>query len=550
MFFQLESLPKYIIRLCILSYLLIPSYSNCYSEVITYSSPGDLTNVPHLKESADYTVKVNGQASFVYESDNSWDGGGIESPRKKQEKASFTNFDFKDETVTVEVMCNFTVNNVTIRPKSDSVSFLQTGNTISFKLNKSKYISIEVNDRKRPLFIFADSLETAPAANISYGPGIHNIGTKCPVAGNQTIYLAGGAVVVGSFYCSGNNLKIRGRGILNCGSVTSAEWQLDQKTSPLAAVTTMAGYELDGITIVNSPGWHVNGYGNNTKFTNLKCIAWAGMTDGPHLNGNALMKHCFIFNNDDALISNIGNNNTFQDCVVWKGPYGRCMVSLSNNSQSTLLWENVDIIGNESLQSTLKGKMIAIIETTAATKQNFTFRNVRIEGQAIDKAGLINIDAQGTSVIKNINIENISTELLRTGASNTEGTINKATGASIDGVHFRCVKMNGTLITSLAQAHIQTIGSVLNVDFDNSCLLTTIDNVIENRNIKVYSKNNKLYIDSGDEKINTISLYNCIGSNVKNGRPSEIEISNLPIGIYIVDAEMDGSHFFCKFLKR
>jgi len=532
--------------------LFLFNYQSCYSELKTYSSPGDLSNVPHLKESTDYTVKVNGESSFVYESDNSWDGDGIESSRKKEDKASFTNFDFKNESVTVEVTCNFTVNSLIIRPKNDSISFTQIGNTISFTLSKSKYLSIEVNDRLRPLFIFADSLETAPNAAITYGPGIHNIGTKFQVSGNQTIYIAGGAVVVGSFYCSGNNLKICGRGILNCGSVLSAEWDLDHTKSPLAAVTTLAGYELNGFTIVNSPGWHVNAYGSNTKFINLKCIAWAGLSDGPHLNGNSLMKHCFIFNNDDALISNIGNNNTFRNCVVWKGPYGRCMISLQNNSQSTLLWEDIDIIGNESLLGNLKGKTIAIIETTAGIKQNFTFRNIRIEGQAADKAGLIYIDSEGSSEIKNIYLDNITTELLRTSAVNTEGTINQATGGRIDGIHFKCVKMDGALINSLTDAHVQMTGGVLNIDFDNtSCTNTLIKKVCDNNKLRVYSNQyNKLQVDLDDIKIKNISLFNSIGNNVKSGRLTDIEVSNLPVGVYIVQAEAEGIHYFCKFIKQ
>jgi hypothetical protein len=468
--FRLKAASKFLTQFCIVLILFIFNYFNGYSEIKTYSSPGDLTNVPHLKQSSDYTVKVNGQSSFVYESDNSWDGGGKPSIIKMQDKAAFTNFDFINETVTVEVTCNFTINNVTIRPKNDNITFKQAGNTISFLLSKSKYLSIEVNDRKRPLFIFADNLETPPVADIVYGPGIHNIGTKFQVASNQTIYIAGGAVVVGSFLSSGSNLKICGRGILNCGSVSWTEWKLDKTKSPLSTSSTLTGFELNGFTIVNSPGWHVNAYGQNTNFTNLKCIAWAGMTDGPHLNGTSLMKHCFIFNNDDALISNQRDNNTFRDCVVWKGNYGHCMISLNDNSQSNLLWEDIDIIGDEANLDFKVGKMMAITtrETGKATKQNFTFRNIRIEGQLPDKAGLIYIAAKGSSVIKNVTFENITTELLRTTADNTEGSINQTPGASIDGIHFKCLRMNGTLINSLEEAHVKVIGDVKNIDFDNS----------------------------------------------------------------------------------
>lgn len=545
---------KYFIKLGIALILVIFTHIDSYSEVVVYPSPGDLTGVPNLNQSIDYTVKVNGQSSFVYETLNTWDGDGTASAIRMESKVAFTNFDFKNETVTVEITCNFTINTVTIRPKNDNVAFIINDNTISFTLSKSTYLSVEVNNRLKPLFIFADSLETSPIANLTFGPGIHNIGPKYPLAANQTVYIAGGAVVNGTFTSNGSNLKIIGRGIVNSGSVLRNDWLNDKTFSPLAAVGSggLTAFTMSGITMVNSPGWHVNAYGTDCSFTNLKCIAWNGMTDGPHLNGTSLMEHCFIFNNDDALITNQKDNNTFRDCVVFKGPYGRPMITWGDNSQSNLLWEDIDIIGNQSPMSVLWAKMFSIITnaTGKSIKQNITVRNVRIEGQIATKAGFICIDANGTTAVKNVTFENITTELLRTTAPNTEGTLVAAAGASIDGVHFKCVKMNNNLITSLEQAHIQPIGSVLNVDFDNTCSLTAIQNLIDNRNIKVYSKYNKLQIDFGDLSINNVSLYNCVGMYMKSGKLNEIEISNLPIGVYLVKTEVEGSHYFAKFMKK
>jgi len=543
-------------KITLLIFFVVLSCPNTFATLITYGSPGDLSTVPHLKQSSDYTVTVNGKSSFVYETDNSWDGGGVSGSMRMQKKAAFTNFDFLNETVNVEVTCNFTVNSVTIRPKIDNIAFTQTGNKISFSLSSSKYLSIEVNDRLNPLFLFADSVLTPPTTDITYGPGIHNIGTKCPVPANTSIYIAGGAVVVGSFLGAGDNIKIYGKGVLNCGSVLSAEWLLDKLKSPLAADSTATsfGYEMHGFTIVNSPGWHVNAYGNEQMFSNLKCIAWAGMTDAPHLTNKSLMRHCFIFNNDDALICNQGSNANFKDCVVWKGPYGRCMISLQNNSQSNILWEDIDVIGNESPLNQLKAKMIAIVEVTSGTKTNYTFRNIRIEGQLENKAGFFVIDAQGTSIIKNVILENITTELLRTTAADIEGTINKATTAKIDGVHFKCVRMNGTLITSLAQAQIGNPAAALNVNFVNAaCINTDVEEVnesIESNNMQFYSSNGKLKYNMVDVNIKTVNIFNSMGAKVKSGKIENIDIDNLPVGVYHINAEADGANYAGKFLKQ
>ena len=549
-------------RLCvgcsIISILLLCNIFTGFAELKTYSSPGDLANVPNLKQSSDYTITVNGKTSFVYETENTWDGkvegkfvpGSIRS----QKKAAFTNFDFKNETVTVQVTCNFTVNSVNIRPKSDSVAFTRNGNVISFTISKSKYLSVEVNDRLKPLFIFADSIETPPTVNITYGPGIHVIGPKFVVPGNQKVYIAGGAVVVGSFYCTGNNFKIYGRGLLNGGAVSSAEWQLDKTHSPLSGLQNGAsGYEIHGITMVNAPGWHINAFGGNQNFSNVKCIGWAGMTDGPHLNGNGLLKHCFIFNNDDCLISNIGSNNTFIDNVVWKGPFGRCMVSLANNDQSNVVWDDVDVIGNEAGLNVFHGKMMAIIETTAGLKQNFTFKNIRIEAQETNKAGLICINVEGTAVVKNINFENISTELLRTTAANTEGTIKQFNGGIVDGVHFKFLRMNGVLVDSLQEAHIQNVGAVPHVDFDNTVKITPPKDTIPEPSVfKILANKstNTIDIKYGNKVITKTIIYNSYGAMMNEYNTSQINITNFSTGIYIARVEIEGQMFVGKFLRQ
>ena len=534
--------------------VMLFSYQYCFSTVNTYSSPGDLSLVPHLKQSTDYTVTVNGKSSFVYESDNSYDGGLVPTSIRSQKKAAFTNFDFANETVTVKVSCNFTVNTVDIRPKNDSVTFTRSGNTITFTLTKSKYLSVEVNDRLKPLFIFADSLETPPAASLVFGPGIHNIGSKFPIASEQTVYIAGGAVVVGSFISNGKNLKICGRGILNSGTVLNAEWNLDKNLSPLAAVGgTLNAYELNGITIVNSPGWHVNAYGPDCKFNNLKCIAWAAQTDGPHLNGTSTMTHCFIFNNDDALITNKGDNNFFRDCVVFKGPYGRPMISFGDNSQNNLLWDNIDIIGNETAVGVLWGKMftIATSATGASVKQNLVIKNIRIEGQLANKAGFICIDANGTTTVRNVLFENITTELLRTTAINLEGSLIEAPGATIDGVTFKGVNMNGTIISSLTQGAIQAVGSPINVKFDNAILTESqIVKFVDSTQLKIFiNKEHQLKIEAGDLTFDNVSIYNSIGYLVKKGKLSTIDTQSLNKGIHFVQTENKGNVYFGKFIK-
>jgi len=562
---QLNSLNIPFLKTGILALFFLFSCINSFATVKTYGSPGDLSLTPHLKQSADYTVTVNGRSSFVYETDNYWDGGGNPIIRRMETKAAFTNFDFGNEVANVEVTCNFPINSVTIRPKSDNVSFTQTGNKISFSISKSKYLSVEINDRLKPLFIFADSLFVPPVAPaITYGPGIHNIGPQVALAPNQTVYIAGGAVVNGSFTSKGGGLKIVGRGILNCGGIAWSDWLLDKTLSPIAAVGgTMSGYELRGFTMVNAAGWYTNAYGPLCNIQDLKCIAWCGNSDGPHLNGDSKMTHCFIFNNDDALISNKGDNNTFRDCVVWGGYWGHTMISLADNSQDNLLWEDIDIIGAQPDLTFKVGKMISI-ETSldkptvppTAIKNHLTFRNIRIEGQLPDKAGLVYMGVLGTSVIKNVLIENVTTELLRTTDVDAEGTIEiMDAGAKIDSITFKGLRMNGTLISKLYPARIKLygVGGVMptHVIFDNTGY-TGIEEVFTSNNtpLKVYVSNNRLRIEADNVTFNSFSVFNIVGAKVKSGSMFDNDISNLPAGIYNVLAEVDGVNYVGKFLKQ
>ena len=85
-----------------------------------------------------------------------------------------------------------------------------------------------------PLFIFADPPETdtptAGAPGVHYfGPGVHDIGFQYRVKAGETVYLAGGALVKGSLYCEGADVKVLGRGIL-----TDRKLMLERVRSALA----------------------------------------------------------------------------------------------------------------------------------------------------------------------------------------------------------------------------------------------------------------------------------------------------------------------------
>ena len=443
--------------------LVLAGGAQAHSQVTIYPAPGDLSTVEHLRESVDYSVAINGHSCFVYESENYWQ----HDARMAADKLAFAIFDLKGGPATVEVNCKFDVKTVKIRPASDNVQFTRDGNKITFTATGSKQLSIEVNDRKRPLFIFASEPEQ-PDTNAQhyFGPGVHHIGAKYPVKANERVYLAGGAVVEGTFLCEGENIKISGRGIVSAGQWTREEWKLDHQLSLITHTTggNHDHHEYSGVVLLNSPGWFVNGYGQYLTCSNLKVIGWGGNTDAPHLNGHSTFEHSFIFNNDDSLISNKGDDNTFRDCVVWKGPWGHPMVSLNPSNQKDMLFEDIDIIADEqrnkygTIAITFGGGSVKTVHGSG-TRQNYTYRNIRIEEPRT--AIQLKLDVGEGSRFENVRLENITAA----GQLPFEGMLNASNGGVIDHISFKNVQLNGVVITNLAGANLTSQGTVTNVTF-------------------------------------------------------------------------------------
>ncbi len=423
-----------------------------------YPPPGDLSTIANLKQSGDFTVKVNGRPCFVYESAKYFKhpkGWG----NRPQTTVSFTSFAFSGEPVTVAVTCNDAVNTCTIRPKSAGMTYTQNGNTITFTLKSPQKLSVEVNDQKRPLLIVAEAPDVPDKlATHYYGPGVHKVGTKKEIKEGESVYIAGGAVVEGTFLCTGNNNKFRGRGIFSSGYISWDAWNADSSVCMFTypKFKSVTKNEFEGLFLLNSPGWYHRGQLVDSTVKNIKFIAWNGNTDGLHLGGNSLMEDCLFFQNDDCLIGNSGNNNTWRNCVIWKGNYGRPIVSLVSKTVANYLWENIDIIGFDGREPAVLLRNFRNQGT--ASIDGFVIRNVRVESPRICR--LFSITAKNMNV-KNVLIENVSTET----TIEEEGLITASDGGSVEGIKFSNLKLAGKPVASLNASKIKTSGPVSNLTF-------------------------------------------------------------------------------------
>lgn len=441
--------------------------------LVTYPSPGSLTSVTGLSQSPDYTVQVNGINSFVYRSSNVRTNG----PRRPEAGASFTNFSFSNQSVTVVVTCTCTVSSATIRPLDYGVQPVINGNTVTFTLSTPRKLSVEINGRSNPLFIFADAPETnvptqgSPGV-VYFGPGVHNIGANYAIQSNQTIYLAGGAVVAGTLRApdDSTNITIRGRGILAGGNVP---WVSGADHPGSIWVLGVTGLTVEGITIVDSPGWTIRTAFRSADIDiqNTKHVNWIVNTDGPWSFGDdVLVANNFIFNNDDATVIHKGSNITFRDNIIWSGILGRAI----------MLWDlpktNVNILNNIVIGRGGTQEPVIELEPSGRADTGLS-QNVTFDGFVVEQHGWRFITADVVAGgWQNLKFKNV--RVFNRNAA--EGSITGTSAFGINGLEMQNVWFGGRLIASLSQANLTTNSYVQNVTFPNPAIYDLISNNFDN----------------------------------------------------------------------
>jgi hypothetical protein len=292
------------------------------SEVVTYPAP------PGEPLSQDFEVWADGKPVDVYTArvldppfaGKQWDYGG---------PYSFANFDMSGP-VSVRIVSKRSLRETVIRPQTAEVELkVEDDHTLILKLRGPRKLSIEPEGKKRPLLLFANPLQNdMPKPDdpgvIYFGPGVHKAGA-IEVGDNQTLCLAGGAVVKGAVIARGSNIRICGRGILD-GS--DYEW----RKGPHHVTVGIYGSNvtLSGITIRGSSHWTIVPRGSrHVTIRNVKlCNSRVQNDDGinPCNSQDVLITDCFIRSDDDCvalkgLDFEAANSNiervTVENCVLW-----------------------------------------------------------------------------------------------------------------------------------------------------------------------------------------------------------------------------------------
>ncbi|MEM9985199.1 MAG: hypothetical protein AAF804_08905 [Bacteroidota bacterium] len=236
--------------------------------IVTYPAPAHLEPSPHYA----ITISQGGEEFpvFTYQTEAQKPAFNL------SESTAYGIFSFEGP-IRVKVTClKRSYRQASILPSSYGLVGSLQGQSFTFQLDRPRNLAIEFDgDLTHPLLLFANPLEEdVPDPHdpevLFFGPGLHQqTDTIRPQAG-QTIYLAGGAIL--SAHIHGHDVpdvQIKGRGILNGRRFGHSGGRLIHFTG-----AGSVNLEVEGITIVDAPGFYLTAEGAAARIRNVKGLGW------------------------------------------------------------------------------------------------------------------------------------------------------------------------------------------------------------------------------------------------------------------------------------
>ncbi len=343
----------------------------------------------------DFTVKVRqtGQEwktlpSYLINVDE------VRDTKHQVENASMSYFDFSGE---VEVSVTFNRGNIEtarIRPLSYKIVPQINGNTLTFKLDQPRNLSVEVNDDIfHNLHLFANPIDgfipNKKDKNLIYfGPGIHRIeGEEFKIPSGMTVYIAGGAIVMGRMAIDNvRDVKLLGRGMI------------DRSVKLGIHIANSKNIQVEGIIATQC----ATGGSDSVTIRNVKSISYYGWGDGMNIfaSNNVLFDGVFCRNSDDCTTvyatrkGFVGGckNITMRNSTLWADVAHPIFIGLHGNTDNPEIIENlnyinIDILDQKEKQIDYQGCM-AINTGDNNLVRNVRFEDIRVEnfrqGQLVD----------------------------------------------------------------------------------------------------------------------------------------------------------------------
>lgn len=420
-------------------------------------------------------------------------------------RAAMACFDMEG-TVEVEVAyARGDIESADIRPLSYGISFRQQGNVLTFLLNCPRKLSIEVNgDRFHNLHLFANGPEVdvpdpADERLLAVQPGLHRTDdllrtfrtqaasggraydtlyfaagmhyleeTVLRIPSQTTVYLAAGAIVVGSLVCNRvHDVAIRGRGMLYLGGF--------ERFSAFRGVRLMHARDItiEGITTLDPPHYSIYaGRSERVRIRNFKSFSTRGWSDGIDMMAcsDIEIDDVFLRTSDDC-IAIYGSRWDYRgdarrirvsNSVLWADVAHPMMIGAHGDHEGAgdtiedVRFENIDVLEHHEPQPDYQGVM-AINAGDRNTVRNVVYENIRVEpfenGRLFDIRVVRNekYNPEPGARIEDICFRNIQYRGECVHASRIYGyDANRV----VDGVLFDQVHVNGNKLTRLETANI------------------------------------------------------------------------------------------------
>lgn len=365
---------------------LLQATTGFAQSVVVYPFPKD------VKPAADYSVFVNGKEAFVYASPI---------------PASYCAFDIGGP-VDIVIKVQRDIKWVDVRPLSAGVKAVFKDSTITIHLDKPQKLSIELNGSiKAPLFLFANAREKNKPSKTDKNVRFFEAGKKyyagiIRLTDNQSVYIEGGAIVVGVIEAKeAKNIKVYGRGILDGTYNNRMNDSILKSITDTSILNKMRGkyhrfidlidsknVTVEGIILHNSTTWQIAPIHCNGVYINdVKIISDQPSDDGIDVvrSKNVVIENCFIRTKDDCVV--------IKAHLDYPKSEGVDSVLVQNNVLWNALWGNGIEIG---------------FELNAAEIKNITFRDCDIIH--IEAGAAISIHNAGSGHVKNITFDNIRIE--------------------------------------------------------------------------------------------------------------------------------------------
>ena len=441
-----------------------------------------------LKHCTNTKVTVNGYDCYVYDTtvnnNRSWNSAYL----PELSRTPVTYFDFEGIAEITVTVPDIDIETVKVSPLSYGIEPVvdKEKHTVTFTIDKVDDYTVQFNNRaKGAVHIFTYDIETdVPSKDdknvIFFGPGEWNLDEYSITEPGTVVYVAGGAVVHGTFNVSFvDDVTIKGHGIID-GSLYEG-WRGKAAKVPLN-FNNCKNALLQDVILLNPNAWVVQQY-NCEK----------GVIDGIHIissrpNGDGIslqsctdyeVKNCFIRSWDDSVVvknySQVSSKNIkVTNCQLWTDLAQSMEIGFETNKGKFADMTITDIVfDNITVLNNFHKPVISIHNSDDAAISDITFSNITVEYNTVGAgdsdikyiidlfsgaSGWSSTTTRGT--ISDVKIENVNF----LSGTNTDIRIKGAADDKlVSNVTFKNVNINGTVLKSADDANFKTVSCAENI---------------------------------------------------------------------------------------